>query len=63
MEYAMTVLVFLLVLAGGAAVIVVVARATAEPDGEKNAPFAVDDNTPLGDTDEHSDAIDERKAA
>jgi hypothetical protein len=63
MEYAMTVLVFLLVLAGGAAVIVVVARATAEPDGEKNAPFAVDDNTPLGDTDEHSDAIDEREAA
>ena len=59
----MTVLVFLLVLAGGAAVIVVVARATAEPDGEKNAPFAVDDNTPLGDTDEHSDAIDEREAA
>ena len=63
MEYAITVLVFLLVLAGGVGVLMVVARATAEPDGEKNAPFAVDDTTPLGDTDEHSDAIDDRKAA
>ncbi len=63
MEYAITILVFLLVLAGGAAVIVIVSRATAEPDGEKRTPFAADDETPLGDTDEHSDAIDDREAA
>lgn len=63
MEYAITVLVFLLVLAGGVGVLAVVARATAEPGGEKNAPFAVDDETSLGDTDEHSDAIDDRRAA
>ena len=63
MEYAITVLVFLLVLAGGFGVLVIVARATAEPDGEKNTPFAVDAESPLGDTDEHSDAIDDRRAA
>ncbi|HEX8647026.1 MAG TPA: hypothetical protein VF715_08985 [Thermoleophilaceae bacterium] len=63
MEYTITVLLFLLVLAGGMGVLWIVARATAEPDGEKDAPFAVDDETPLGDTNEHSDAIDDRKAA
>jgi hypothetical protein len=63
MEYAITVFVFLLVLAGGAAVLWVVSRATAEPDGEKDAPFAADDETPLGDTNEHSDAIGDREAA
>jgi hypothetical protein len=63
MEYAITVLVFLVVLAGGIGVLWIVSRATAEPDGEKNTPFAADGETPLGDTDEHSDAIDEREAA
>lgn len=57
-EYLIPVLLFLLVCVGGVAVLVIVARATAEPDGEKNAPFAVDDDTPLGDTDEHSDTLD-----
>ncbi len=63
MEYVLPVLIFLVVCAGGIGVLVIVARLTAEPDGEKRAPFAVDDETPLGDTDEHSDAIDEREAA
>ncbi|HEX8052912.1 MAG TPA: hypothetical protein VF517_07960 [Thermoleophilaceae bacterium] len=58
MEYAPTVLIFLIVCAIGVGVLFVVARLTAEPDGEKNAPFAVDDETPLGDTDEHSDTLD-----
>ena len=57
------VLVFLLVLAGGSIVLLVVSKATAEPDGEKNTPFADDDETPLGDTNEHSDAIDEPRQA
>ena len=34
-----------------------------QPDGEKKTPFASDDETPLWDTDEHSDAIDERRDA
>ena len=63
MEYAITIFVFMLVLAGGVGVLMVVSRATAEPDGEKNTPFAADDDTPLWDTNEHSDAIDERDAA
>jgi hypothetical protein len=50
-EYALPVLIFLLVCAGGVAVLVIVARLTA------------DDEAPLGDTDEHSDAVDERRAA
>jgi hypothetical protein len=63
MEYALTVLVFLLVCAGGVAVLAIVARVTSEPGGEEGAPFATDDSTPLGDTDQHSDAGDERQAA
>jgi hypothetical protein len=49
MEYAIPVLLFLLVLAGGVAVLVIVSRATAEP----------------GDTGEHSDATadEPRRAA
>lgn len=63
MEYAIPVLVFLIVCAGGVAVLVIVSRLTAEPDGEKNTPFAVDGETPLGDTDEHSDTLDEPRRA
>ena len=63
MEYVITVFAFLLVLAGGAGVLLIVSRATAEPDGEKNTPFAADDETPLGDTDEHSDVLDEPRQA
>ena len=58
MEYLLPVLLFLVVCAGGVGVLVIVARLTAEPDGEKDTPFAVDDETPLGDTDEHSDTLD-----
>jgi hypothetical protein len=63
MEYLIPFFVFLIVCAGGVAVLVIVSRLTAEPDGEKRSPFAADDNTPLGDTDEHSDTIDDRRAA
>lgn len=63
MEYLIPVLLFLIVCAGGVAVLAIVSRLTAEPDGEKGTPFAVDDETPLGDTNEHSDAIDDRRAA
>ena len=63
MEYLIPALIFLLVCAGGVGVLVVVARLTAEPDGEQDTPFAVDDETPLGDTDEHSDTLDDRRAA
>jgi hypothetical protein len=62
-EYVIPVFLFLIVCAGGVAVLAIVSRLTAEPDGEKRSPFAVDDETPLGDTDEHSDAIDDRRAA
>jgi hypothetical protein len=58
MEYVLPVLIFLVVCAGALGVLFVVARLTAEPDGEKRAPFALDDETPLGDTDEHSDTLD-----
>ena len=63
MEYAIPVMLFLIVVACTMAVLVFVSRLTAEPDGEKNTPFAVDDETPLGDTNEHSDAIDEPSRA
>jgi len=62
-EYTIPVLLFLLVAAGGVGVLVIVSRLTAEPGGEKPTPLGQDDETPLGDTDEHSDAIDERERA
>ena len=55
--------VFLLVLAGGAGVLLIVSKATREPDGEKGMPFTEDDSTPLWDTDEHSDTLDEPRRA
>jgi hypothetical protein len=56
-------MLFLIVAAGGLGVLVIVSRLTAEPDGEKNSPFAADDETPLGDTNEHSDTLDEPRRA
>jgi hypothetical protein len=53
-EYVIPFFVFLIVVAGGLMVLVIVSRLTAEPDG---------DETPLGDTDQHSDAIDEPRRA
>ena len=51
MEYLITFFVFLIVCAGGVGVLLIVGRLTG------------DDETPLGDTDEHSDAIHDRRAA
>lgn len=53
MEYLVPVLLFLIVAAGGLAVLAIVGRLTVEPD----------DETPLGDTDEHSDTLDEPRRA
>ena len=56
MSYLVPVLLFLLVVAGGLAVIRFVSLRTAEPDGEKGTPIAADTHSPLWATDEASDA-------
>lgn len=56
MTYLIPALLFLAIVAGAIAVIALVSKKTAGPDGEKRAPFAEDLETPLWATDEGSDA-------
>jgi hypothetical protein len=62
MSYLVPFFLFVLVVAGGLAVIRFVSVRTAEPDGEKRTPIAADDHSPLWATDEASDAGVDRRA-
>lgn len=56
MSYLIPTLLFIAMVAGALLVLRFVSARTAGPDGQKDTPFAEDDNSPLWATDEASDA-------
>jgi hypothetical protein len=56
MSYLIPVLLFVVIVAVSLGILRVISEMTAGPDGEKATPFAEDQNSPLGATDEASDA-------